>query len=154
MREPSFDFSYSLGYLTTVSARLFSATLNRRLADAGLDLTSEQWAMLRVLLNEDGRNQEALLKITRHEKSSLSRILGGMEKRGLVRREKSRSDGRRKHVFITEKGAAQGAAGTRMALDVLAAIYRGIEEKDLDICRSVLARLQEGLLRIQREEEA
>ena len=153
MNATPYNFQYSLGYLAVVSARLFAANTNRQLAAAGLELTAEQWAMLQILLNEDGRSQEELLGFTRYEKSSLSRLLDGLEKKELIRREKSPTDGRRKNVFITEKGAEQGRTGTRLALEMLQSLYKDIDAKDLDTCRSVLARIQGGLLRVLRAEE-
>ena len=153
MDANKYDFSYSLGYLTIVSSRLFAALTNRDLARLGLDLTAEQWALLRLLLNEDGMTQDAILGITRYEKSSLSRLLDGMEKRELVRRERGKQDARRKYVFITPKGMERGETGTKLALDTLEKLYDGIPENDLATCREVLCEIQSRLLQLLRGEE-
>ena len=148
-----YDFSSSLGYLTVTSARLFAAATNRALAEAGVGLTAEQWAMLQTLVNEDGRTQDELLRFTRYEKSSLSRLLDGMERKGLIRRERGASDARKRNVFITGKGREQGKIGTELNREVLKILYSGIDEGDLDTCREVLEHIQNGLLRILRKEE-
>lgn len=154
MKNEFYQFPESLGYLTIVTGRLFSAFTNRELASMRLDLTAEQWALLRLLLNEDGKSQDELLHRTRCEKSSLSRLLEGMENKGLVRRERDARDGRRKRVFLTEKGGAQGVQGTGHALETLHELYAGIDPDDLDTCRRVLLYVQTELLRKLGWEEA
>lgn len=80
MKSEWYNFSESLGYLTIVASRLFMSYTNRQITKLGLDLTAEQWGILRMLLNEDGLTQETLLRMSRYEKSTLSRLLDGMEK--------------------------------------------------------------------------
>lgn len=154
MNTQWYNFPNSLGYLTIVTGRLFMSTLSRQLTRRGLDLTAEQWGVLRLLLNEDGQTQEALLRATRYEKSTLSRLLDGMEKKGLVERRRGVKDARRKTVFLKPLGAEQGEAVTAIALRSLEFLYADIPPQDLDTCRDIIQLMQERLLRIGREEEA
>ena len=153
MKTQKLDFTYSLGYLTVVTGRIFSGTFGRRIADAGLDATMEQWSILRVLLNEDGCTQDVILGISRYEKSTLSRILEGLEKKGLVERKRGATDARRKEVFLTQKGYDIGVAGTEIVLDSLAKLYEGIDPAQLDQCRNMLALMQTRLLDMWHRED-
>ena len=150
MKNEWYDLSESLGYLTIVTGRLFISAMGRGFAEAGLDCSPEQWSVLRMLLNEDGLSQEALLGLTRYEKSTLSRVLDGMEKKGLVTRRRSNGDARRKKVYLTAKGVAGGEAGTEIASRNLALLYAGIPKKDFDVCRELIEEMQVRLLRLLR----
>lgn len=145
--------SYSLGYLTVVTGRLFVNTFGRKIAAAGLEVTMEQWGILRMLLNEDGRTQESLLPVTRYEKSTLSRVLEGMEKKGLIERRRGGTDARRKEVFLTPKGSRIGAGGTDIVLAALAELYEGIDQTELDQCRAMLSLMQTRLLSMWHGED-
>ncbi|MCC8194505.1 MAG: MarR family transcriptional regulator [Deltaproteobacteria bacterium] len=154
MKTEWFEFSDSLGYLTLVTSRLFISVLGRKLGDAGLDFGPEQWAVLRMLLNEDGLSQEELLRLTRYEKSTLSRVLDGMEKKGLIVRKRDPEDGRRKKVFITPKGVAGGETGTEIAARNLVLLYEGIPREEFMLCRKMIEEMQSRLLRMLRGEVA
>ena len=154
MNTTWYNYSDSLGYLTVVTSRLFTALLTRQLVKAGCEVTPEQWALLRALLNKDGQSQDEMIHLTRYEKSSLSRLLDGLERKGLVRRERGAADRRSKIVFITGKGADVGKVGTILALDSLRALYGDIDPGELNICRNVLERIQTELLRMLREEKS
>jgi len=147
------QLSYSLGYLTVVTGRLFANTFGRRIAAAGLEVTMEQWGILRMLLNEDGRTQDSLLPLTRYEKSTLSRVLEGLEKKGLIERRRGGVDARRKEVFLTPKGSRIGMDGTDIVRATLAELYEGIDQAELDQCRAMLALMQTRLLAMWHGED-
>ena len=152
MENEWYEFSDSLGYLTIATGRLFISAIGRKFAEAGLDVGPEQWSILRMLLNEDGLSQEELLRLTRYEKSTLSRVLEGMERKNLVVRRRSERDARCKEVFLTPKGMADGMAGTEIAARNLALLYEGIAQEDFAVCRKLIEETQLRLLRILRGE--
>lgn len=113
----------------------------------------EQWGILRMLLNEDGRTQDSLLPLTRYEKSTLSRVLEGLEKKGLIERRRGGVDARRKEVFLTPKGSRIGMDGTDIVRATLAELYEGIDQAELDQCRAMLALMQTRLLAMWHGED-
>ena len=146
MKAPKVEFSYSLGYLTVVTGRMFASTFGRKIAEAGLDVTMEQWSILRILLNEDGCTQESILRLTYYEKSTLSRILEGLERKGLIERRRGAADGRRKEVFLTSRGFDIGVSGTSVVLALLEKLYESVDPAELDQCRAMLSLMQTRLL--------
>jgi hypothetical protein len=51
MADPFFDEQKSLGFMTITANRLLCAALRRRMVEAGMDLTAEQWGVLALLWN-------------------------------------------------------------------------------------------------------
>lgn len=94
--------SYNLGY----RIKLLSQSLNRRLQDK-LDpfgLTPFQWEVLDCLWQEDGIPTSALTKKLQQLGGTLTGVLDGMENRGLLYRERDKSDRRIYRIWLTDGG--------------------------------------------------
>lgn len=76
----------------------FSETL------AGDDLTVPMWRVLAVLLYHGPQRIGDLADLTSIETSTLSRLLGTMQRRKLVTRKRARNDARVVMVSLTERG--------------------------------------------------
>ena len=79
------DFQYdpykSLGFLANAASRLLSKHLTREFEAIGLNVTAEQWNVLVQLWICDGRNQLEIAEELMLEKSSVSRLVDGLEKK-------------------------------------------------------------------------
>lgn len=140
-----YNFQSSLGYLTLTTNRLMSAYFRKRLTEAGLELTAEQWGVLAQLWNEGGVTQDELAAIVCVDKSSLSRVLDVMERKGLVYRKKDPVDARRKILFASELSEGLQEACMAIAQDVSNEILRNCKQEDVDICLKVLSEVKASL---------
>lgn len=94
----------SLGYLVRYAHRAFVKALARELAPHAI--LSAQWSVLRVLWNVDGLSQVDLAERMQVEKASLTGVLEGLARKGLIKRERNRQDRRKITISLTAKGAA------------------------------------------------
>ena len=86
--------------------RVYQATRNASFATlraAGEEITPEQWIVLVRLWEQDGRTQTELGESTYRDRPTMSRILDGMERRGLVKRKRDPDHGR---VWMWSRGAS------------------------------------------------
>ncbi len=93
---------YNLGY----RIKLLSQSLNRRLQDK-LDpfgLTPFHWEVLDCLWQEDGIPTSTLTKKLQQLGGTLTGVLDGMEKRGLLYRERDKDDRRIYRIWLTDAG--------------------------------------------------
>ena len=88
------DLNNSLGYLVNHAARTLVNGLSKNFAEAGWDVTAEQWRVLVNLWDKDGRTQQELSQATGKKKTSITRLIHGMEKRNLVVRVPDQRDRR------------------------------------------------------------
>lgn len=97
--------------------RLHRRHAGKCFCDSGL--TRGQPPVLRHLLAHDGCIQRELAQDGHLEPASISAVLLGMERQGLIRREPDQADRRILRVFITRKGRAaiQGVEEELEALD-------------------------------------
>lgn len=141
----SYDHNKTLGYLTGLASRLLNNMLGKRFQEAGIALTAEQWGAIILLLNNDGMTQGQLGELLCLEKSSVSRLVSGLERRGWVARTKSPGDSRHKLVSPTPKVLETAERCAVIARAVLEEAQRGMTEDEQVVCRSFLARIISNL---------
>lgn len=148
MSTSTIDVENSLGFLTITTNRLMSACFRKRLVEAGIDLSAEQWGVLAQLWTRGSIAQDELAYIICVDKSSLSRVLDVMERRGLVRRERDPADARRKILSATEQANTLRAPCLKVALSALAEMLDGISGNELAACLNVLTRVKRNIRKI------
>ena len=110
----------------------------------GLELTKEQFLVLKFLHDKDGRIQNELAFITNRSKTSLTRLIHTMEKKGLVIRTISKNDKRAKNIFLTDKGKELFETSMPILKIIIDDLESGISNKSLpDIMKEVEARMRE-----------
>lgn len=114
------------------TAKLMNIYMKQRFTDFGVDLTPKQWIVLKHLIKEDGREQNHLALITERDKTSLTRLISTMEKKGLVRREASKEDKRVNRLFITSKGENFYSRSMPIITKCIEELHSGISKKDLE----------------------
>ncbi len=137
----SYDGNTSLGDLTGLASRLLSNTLARRFKEAGIDMTAEQWSALLVLISGDAMTQGRLGEKLYLEKSSVSRLVNGLERRGWIVRKKAEGDSRHKLVSVTENAVETAERCAPIAWVVLEKAQQGTTEDERLVCRSFLSRI-------------
>lgn len=145
MCEPLYDINNSLGFLTITTNRLMSACFRKRLVEGGIDITAEQWGVLAHLWNQDSIPQDELTYALCVDKSSLSRVLDLMERRGLVRRERDPEDARRKILFATPYASEFRDLCLKLGTGTMKTMLNDISDEDLEVCLKVLAQVKKNI---------
>lgn len=113
----------------------------------GLGVTRAQWKVLFRLTRQPGLRQVELADLLDIEPITLCRIVDRLEEAGLVERTSDPSDRRawRLHVTVSAQPLIDKL---RAVADGLAAeAFAGIDPKDIEIARQVLARARENASR-------
>ena len=137
----SYDHNKSLGYLAGLANRLLSQTLASRFQAAGIDMTAEQWGAVILLLNGDAATQGELGVRLCLEKSSVSRLLNGLERRGWIERTKNPNDSRQKRIIPTPKVLEIAERCATIARGILKSAQHGTTEEEQAACQSFLFRI-------------
>nr|WP_320114700.1 MarR family transcriptional regulator [uncultured Desulfuromonas sp.] len=150
----SYDHNKSLGYLASLVSRLLSNILSTRFQEAGIDMTAEQWGAIIVLLNGEAVTQRELGEQLHLEKSSVSRLTDGLEKRGWIVRTRDPQDSRQKLVTPTPKVMETAEQCATIAREVLEKAHRGMSEEETVLCTSLLSRIIINLRQEDQESKA
>ena len=135
--------SRSVGYLVRQTHRAFTRALQARIAPHGVSIG--MWFFLRALWQEDGISQRELSQRVGMMEPTTASALANMERSGLVRRVRNRSDRRIVNVFLTERGRALRRELLPLAAAVNDEALRGIAANDVAQLRALLGRVQARL---------
>jgi DNA-binding MarR family transcriptional regulator len=139
--KADFPFSESVGYQVRATHRLLQRFLQFKIEPYGI--TPGMWYFLRALWHEDGLTQRELSdRVGTMEPTTLSAILI-MEKKGLVRRARDRTDRRKWHIHLTGKGLGLKAELIPLARDVVNTAVQNLS-------RGEVAQLLKGLSEVQK----
>jgi DNA-binding MarR family transcriptional regulator len=145
MKPYQYNLEEPLGYLIGRAHRVLVNRLNRNFAEAGYDVTAEQWGMLRHLWEQDGQGQQQLAACACKDKTSITRLIDGLEKRHLVLRVADQNDRRNNLIYLTGKGKALQKALIVVVKKTLAESQQGLKPEHLKICKNTLRKVYQNL---------
>jgi DNA-binding MarR family transcriptional regulator len=141
--------TYSLNEsLTHLCARFYRAmwkNISRELAREGLQVTVEQWPIMIQLWDQNGQTQKDFARKLFKDKTTIARLVAGMEETGMVERAPGEKDKREKSVCLTAKGKDIMDRATTIIQRIDGLAKTGISEKDLDVCKEVLRAVHKNL---------
>ena len=114
---------------------------NKRIQDAGYDLSLEHAIILKHLLEKDGQTQQELAEKTFKHKTSITFLIDKMVKKNLVVRVPDQIDRRNKLIYLTDKGRNMLDKIFPILFQELLQITEGINKEDLDLCIRILQKL-------------
>lgn len=141
----SYDHNQSLGYLTGIASRLLNNMLATRFKAAGIDMTSEQWGAIIILLNDGAMTQGQLGERLRLEKSSVSRLTDGLEKRGWIARTIDPNDSRQRLLTPTPNALDMAEHCATIARAIHEQAQLGMTDNEMIASRSLLSRIIKNL---------
>jgi DNA-binding MarR family transcriptional regulator len=141
-----YDLNESLGHLTSQASRMVLKRINRELARKGLPITSEQFSVLVHVWAQNAQPQYVLADKLFKDKTNIARLLASLESSALVVRIPGQKDAREKMVCLTEQGQKLMEKVTVVVQQALEHGQRGIDERDIAICKDVLRRFHGNLL--------
>jgi DNA-binding MarR family transcriptional regulator len=133
----------STGFLVRAANRAFQRALEERITRHGV--TPGQWYFLRVLWEQDGLNQRELSGQVGMTEPTTVVALNSMEKAKLIRRERSTSDKRKVHIFLTPKGKRLRGVMLPLAREVNEIAGRDVSDADNAALRRALTKMIENL---------
>lgn len=114
---------------------------NKVFKEKGINLTSDQWVILKTIHDEEGCSQIELAKLTFKEPASITRTLDLLEEKGWVNRKAVNDDRRTFELVPTKKGKQLVAKLTPIALDIRAKGLKGFTKNEKEQLNGLLIKL-------------
>lgn len=141
--DTDFPFSESVGYQIRQAHRALQRFLQLKIEPH--EVTLGMWYFLRALWNEDGLTQRELShRVGTMEPTTLI-ALQSMEKRGLVRRVRSKEDRRKLHVYLTPKAKKLKKHLIPLARAVVGTAVQGLSVVEVKIFLYFLGEINKNL---------
>lgn len=134
-------YSFITGKASTAIAR----RLQKKLNEAGLNLTIEQWSVLYHLWKQDGISQQELCNATFRDKPSITRLVDNLEKLGLVKRVSSETDRRINKIELTKQSLRLQDQTMVLAEETLNEALETVPADKVEVCKEVLQIVYDNL---------
>ena len=148
--QDAYRLDESLGFLVNEASRSIRRRFDRELAAGGLGVTGEQCSVMVHLWRRDGQHQKDLAATLAKDKTTMARLVQGLEARGMVNRVSGEADRRHKRVYLTELGRTSMEGLTAAAATVLAEVSASVDSCELAVCKKVLRAVNESLTRAEQ----
>lgn len=112
-----------------------------RFAQLGGEITLRQFAVLAAVADAPGLSQAELVRSTGIDRSTLTEMLGRLEKRELIARSTSEADARARSVTLTEQGLATFQGSIQHARAADAAILDMLPRTKAKSLQGILSKL-------------
>ena len=127
------------------TGKLMAGFMADKFRQHGLDLSVEQFIILKILHHEDGRPQNDMALVTERHKASLTRLLDNMETRHLVTRIPDPADKRVKRVYLTKHGRTVFQETLTIVEEAINEIQHGLTKKEINGLISILKKVQRNM---------
>ena len=133
----------TLHYLLMADHALLQKILFANIRDSGLSLGQPK--VLDFLKDHDGAVQKDIAKGCNIEPASLSTILTGMEKSGLITRETNENNRRNLYIYMTDKGKAICEQVTEHFSQIEKKALSGFTEEEIENILTYLTKIHKNL---------
>jgi DNA-binding MarR family transcriptional regulator len=144
MRKPYYTLETlepndSVGYLLKRCGVVMTGVAEQRFEAMSISFT--QWMVLVHLSQHEHVSATQLSAHIGHDMGALTRVVDTLERRGLVRRERSRRDRRAVEIAITPAGQRQALEGKRLIVELLNRLVEPLTDAEIDTLIGLLQRL-------------
>lgn len=135
----------TLGFMIVYTGKLLLKTINGTFSDINKDITFEQLGVLYYISRSKTKQmiQQDIATIMNKTKSAILRSVDILEEKGFVKRIPVAGDRRKNVIELTNAGKSTIDMMHNKFLDQDGILKEGINEKDIETCMCVLAKIQE-----------
>ena len=139
--EPTLQREMIFAVLNGKVSTAISRKLYRSFRKNGIEITPEQWTVLRYLWDKDNVMQQELCNTTFKDKPSMTRLIDNLEKQLLVTRLPDPSDRRINIIRLTERGRnLEEKAGITVS-ETMKEALEGLSESEIKTAGTLLNRV-------------
>jgi len=142
-----------INHRIAILSGLIKRQVYRIIAEEGISITPEQWAILSYLWEEDGLTIGEIVLRTRKDFANVTRIIGKLEKQGYIQKNKNKKDGRSYLVYCTEKSQEIKHDIEKCQKRSLEISLNGISEEEQQIFLQTIGRIEKNSLAFLNQKE-
>jgi DNA-binding MarR family transcriptional regulator len=141
MKQKSEDFQ--VPFLKSIGACFMTLKRcgKRLISEKSLDLSMEQIMVLKILEIEEGLHLTQLAEKCDRDRTTMTRMVNGLERRNLVVKVPSKTDSRQKTIYLTHLAREKLMELARFADEIQRIALKGIDPGQVRIVREVLDRV-------------
>ena len=130
-----------LGFLMQRTAGAMRNHMHRLIQSKSPDLSFEQWMALNWLVSHEQACQKEMAQAMDRDKANITRIVIGLEKKGLIQRTSDEKDGRMLRAGLTDQGRELMGRLMPPVLEEYQLLLEGLTDEELQVAKKVLNHL-------------
>ena len=138
MKNKDIRLASSFGILFDLTSRSFANHLTKAFSKKGINLTAEQFKVLVILYEQNGLSQQKIADAIAKDKTSVTRLIHGLEKRKFVARKRSQADLRHRFIYLTDEGYAIQKKVDKIYQRTIEELFSGYDRKQIKEFRGFL----------------
>lgn len=115
------------------------------LSEKGFDITSEQYLILSLLVEQGELYQRQISELTYKDRSNVSRIINILEEKEFVKRINDSNGRKIFKIVVTEKGKQLREKIHPVMVDIRKVMTKGISKEELENCLQTLEKMLENM---------
>ena len=136
----------SLGFIIYRTALALKSALQRFFKENGIEITAEQWAIIRHLWDEEGLSQREIAEKTSKDKPNITRMVDALERKRLVFRQ---PDPRDRWKYCHPPQRRQATSGTPLAPGPKPArVTENLTQEEIDLLKDTLGKIYQNICRL------
>lgn len=110
-----------------------------------IDLSKIQFVLLKIIQDNEGVQQNQIATFLNRNKSSLTRMITALEKKGFLTRINSKIDKRAKSLQLTIEGNKTVEKAIPILLNAIEALEKGLTKEEIESTIDVLKKIQTNI---------
>jgi DNA-binding MarR family transcriptional regulator len=135
-----------LGFVVSRAAYVLRRAAQEVLHEHGFDITVEEYVFLRRLWQDDGLRQGDLARYTIRDRTTVTRLVDGLVRKGFVRREQDGEDRRVVRTWLTPAGRELESVLIPIEERRRSVVLQGVSAEDYRIVTETLRKVQRNVL--------
>lgn len=144
-QNPSFDFKNSLAPWIGKTMKLIEHRIEDVLAENQIDLSRMQFVILKTIQNNEGICQNQLAFFSNRNKSSLTRMINTLIKKGYITRKTSKQDKRKNTMDISELGTRIIKKATPYFEQIAELVEKDMSADEISFAKEILKKIQNNV---------
>lgn len=141
----------NLGYLLGSTFFGISSLLTKKLKEAQLDITAEQARVIKFIASHTKINQQFIANKLDKERPAVTKLIDGLQKKGLVQRIPDPNDRRNNLLELTPQGSALHLKIQPILVEIFTTASATISDTEFAVFEKVIRKIK---LNIQNEIES
>jgi len=134
-----------LGRVIGLTGQVMKILVDKKLAEANIDIRLEHIILLRTIHDNEGINQQEITFFMFRDKTAITRWIDHLEKKNLVLRVPDKQDRRQNMIYLTNEAKELFPRIVKIAKLTEQEATEGIPVKDVQLCKDVLKQVRRNL---------
>lgn len=144
------DYSSTLGPWFGKTFKMLENQVINLLNESNIGISKQQWLVLNLINTKNGLSQKELAQFVNRDKTSVTRFLNTMIKKGFVEKKISKKDKRISELYITDEGLKIMRKATPIIRKFALSFQEDLTEDEIKNTIKVLGKIQKKILEINK----